>query len=187
MNTITAEKRSAKAKANKLRQSGIIPCVIYGGALQKSLLIQMDQRTVKKLFRLKHEGSKIQIKLDDQVIPVQIKENARDILNNDIVHISFQALRADQKVNSIAHIILQNTDKVAGILEKMLLEVPYSALPNDMIDTVTVDLERLPVGSTLTVEDIPDLKNEKIDLQVDADSIILRIKDKKRLSLQDAE
>ncbi|MEG1584683.1 MAG: 50S ribosomal protein L25/general stress protein Ctc, partial [Anaerovorax sp.] len=70
MDVITAEKRNAAIKAKHLRHSGIVPCVIYGGALTESLSIQIDEITVNKIFKLQREGSKIKIKLDDQIILV---------------------------------------------------------------------------------------------------------------------
>lgn len=185
MNTITVEKRNVNAKAKQLRRAGIIPCVVYGGKLQESLSIQISGHTANKLFRLYREGSKVQLKLDDQIIPVQIKDKTQDPLTNALIHISFEALQANQKVNSLAHIILQNTDKVTGILEKMVLEIPYSSLPEHMIDTVSIDLDGMPVGTVLTVWDIPEFQSNNIDLQVDKDSIVFKIADKKRVSSED--
>ena len=179
MDIITVEKRSVLKKAKQLRRNGIIPSVIYGGSLPESLLVQIDKSAAKKLLRCKREGSKMEIELDSKLIPVQIKDIDSNIVNNEILHISFQALEADKRVNSKAQIILENTDKVVGVLEQLLFEVPYSALPSDMIDTVVVDLEGLAVGKVLTLEDIPVFKNENIDLQVSADSMILIITDRK--------
>lgn len=180
MDLITVQKRNPGEKAKKLRRTGLVPCSIFGGNLPESISIQMEEVMARKLVRSKREGSKLQLNLDGQTIPVQIKEKEQNSLNNEIVHISFQALSADQKVNSVIHIILKNSDLVAGPLEKMLLEIPYASLPADMIDTVTVDLEGIPVGTVLTVADIPELKSEKIDLQVDTSSIVLRVNDKIR-------
>lgn len=187
MDIITVEKRNEKTKAKQLRRSGIVPCCVYGGALQESLSIQIDQNTANKLFRVKREGSKIKLKLDDQLIPAQIKDKTRDFESNAIQHISFQALKADQKVNSVAHVIVLNADKIEGVAEKMLLEIPYSSLPGDMIDTVSIDLDNLPVGTLITVGDIKEFASDKIELQVDAESIVVRINDKKRLSSQPEE
>lgn len=187
MDIIPVERRNEEAKAKQLRRAGIVPCCVYGGNLTESISIQMDQQTANKLFRVKRNGSKVQLKLEEQAIPVQIKDKTRNFADNGIEHISFQALKADQKVNSVAHIILENGDTVAGILEKMLLEVPYASLPKDMIDTVRVDLEGMRPGTTLTVGDIPEFKQETIALQVDADSMVVRIRDRKRSTAGRAE
>ena len=190
MDIITVQKRNSEEKAKKLRRAGFVPCIIFGGSLQESISIQMEEAVARKLVRFKREGSKLQLNLDDRTIPVQIKGMEQNTLKNEIVHIGFQALSADQKVNSVIHIILKNSDIIAGTLERMLHEIPYASLSADMIDTVTVDLEGMPVGTVLTVADIPELKSEKIDLQVDTSSIVLRVNDKirsaKRVAAEEA-
>ena len=155
MDVIKVEKRNEQAKANQLRRSGLVPCCVYGGDLPESISIQMDQQTANRLFHTKREGSQVE-------------------------HFGFQALSANKKVNSVTQIFLKNTELVPGTLEQMLFEVPFASLPADMIDTVTVDLDGMPAGTTLTVKDIPEFQSGKIELQIDADSMILRIVDKKR-------
>lgn len=180
MDVIKVEKRNEQAKAKQLRRSGLVPCCVYGGDLTESISIQMDQQAANQLFRIKREGSKVDLDLDGRLISTQIKEKKKNMLNNEVEHFSFQALTEDQKVNSIAHIFLKNADVVPGVLEQMIFEVPFSSLPADMIDTVTIDLEGLPVGTLLTVNDIPEFRSEKIELQIKEDSMVLRISDKKR-------
>lgn len=180
MDIIKVEKRDTKVNAKQLRRAGIVPCCVYGGSLPEALSIQMEQKAADQLMRTKREGSKLQLELDGELIHVQIKEKVRDLISGKAEHIQFQSLRSDQKVNSIAHIFLKNTDNVPGILEQMLYEVPFSSLPEDMIDTVTIDLEGRPTGTVLTVSDIPEFQSGDIELQIKADSMVLRISDKKR-------
>ena len=161
MDVIKVEKRNEQAKANQLRRSGLVPCCVYGGDLPESISIQMDQQTANRLFHTKREGSQVE-------------------------HFGFQALSANKKVNSVTQIFLKNTELVPGTLEQMLFEVPFASLPADMIDTVTVDLDGMPAGTTLTVKDIPEFQSGKIELQIDAGSMILRIVDKKRAVEEDA-
>lgn len=82
--------------------------------------------------------------------------------------------------------IKEKKKMMSGQVEQMLFEVPFASLPADMIDTVTVDLDGMPAGTTLTVKDIPEFQSDKIELQIDADSMILRIVDKKRAVEEDA-
>ena len=44
----------------------------------------------------------------------------------------------------------------------------------------------MTAGTTLTVKDIPEFQSDKIELQIDADSMVLRIIDKKRAVEEDA-
>jgi len=187
MNVITVQKRDFSVKSKQLRRTGLVPGSVFGGNLPDAISIQIEEATARKLIRLKREGSKIKLDLDGMVIPAQIKEKNVNTLNNEILDISFQALKADQKVNSVIHIILKNTDKVTGSLERMLMEIPYASFPEDMIDTITIDVDGMPAGSILTVGDIAEVQNANIDLQVEVDSIVLRMNDKKRATEQDAE
>lgn len=187
MNVITVDKRDFTVKAKQLRRSGIVPGSVFGGPLPDSVSLQMDEAIARRLIRSKREGSKLKLDLDGQIIPVQIKEKAVNTLNKEILHISFQALKADQKVNSVIHIILEKTEKITDSLERMLLEIPYASLPEDMIDTITIDVDGMAAGSIVTVGEIEQLKSEKIDLQVSTEEIVLRISDKKHAAEQPVE
>ena len=178
MDIIQVTKRNTNAKAKQLRRAGIVPCCVYGGALPDALSIQMEQKSADQLQRTLREGSKVRLALDGQTLTVQIKEMKTDILSNQVEHIQFQALSANQKVNSVAHILLKNADLVPGVLEQLLFEVPFASLPKDMIDTVTVDLENRPIGTVITLADIPEFTSDAVELQIAPDSVVLRIADK---------
>lgn len=180
MDTIKAEMRNPAAKAKQLRRAGIIPCVIGGVGLKESLLIQIDQNTARQLKRTKRDGSKVDIQVDGKVYHTLIKDLEYNSLNDSIVHIYFHVLDAGKKVNSVADIMLFSKDKVQGVLEQIQLKVPHAAKPEYLLDTVTIDLAGIPIGTTLTIGDIPEFQSDKIELQVDSGSIVLRIRDKKR-------
>ena len=156
----------------------MVPGNIIGKSLPESISIQMEEAEARRLVRQLREGSKIAIDLEGQAIPAQIKEKSLNTLNNEILHLSFQALVADEKVNSVIHILLENEEKAGNQLEKMMMEIPYASLPADMIDTITIDLDGMAVGTVVMVKDIPELMSDAIELRVDQEEIVLRISDK---------
>lgn len=180
MENINVQKRDLTIKAKKMRRIGIIPGIVFGTALPNSMSIQMEEVVARRLIRQKREGSKLSLNIEGKVIPVQIKEKSLNVLNGEIIHISFQALVEDEKINSLIHIFLSNDKKFGGQLEKLLMEIPYASLPGDMIDTITIDVDELKVGDIITVKDIPELMNDKIELQVDTEEIVLRINERKQ-------
>ena len=99
MDMITVEKRDFAVKAKKAETAGACSGKCFGGPLREALALQLEEADARRLVEQKREGSKLKIVLDGQQIPVQIKEKAVNLLNNDILHLSFQALQADQKVN----------------------------------------------------------------------------------------
>ena len=180
MSTITVQKRDPAAKAKQLRRAGIVPCVIFGAELPESLSVQLGQNEARQLRRTKQDGSKVNVLLEGKTYPTLVRELEYSGASGQVVHISFQVLQAGKKYNSVADIVLLNRDKVAGVLEQMRMRIPHAAEPQNLLDTVAVDLEQVPVGTTLTVGDIPELCSGRIELQVDPKEIVLRISDKKR-------
>ena len=178
MDQIHVKKRDTGIQAKRLRQLGMVPGNIIGKSLPESISIQMEEAEARRLVRQLREGSKIAIDLEGQAIPAQIKEKSLNTLNNEILHLSFQALVADEKVNSVIHILLENEEKAGNQLEKMMMEIPYASLPADMIDTITIDLDGMAVGTVVMVKDIPELMSDTIELRVDPEEIVLRISDK---------
>ena len=66
------------------------------------------------------------------------------------------------------------------MLEFMMTEVPYDALPQDMVDLVEIDVDGMAVGTVVTVGDLKELNNDQVDLRTDKDEIVLRVSDPKR-------
>lgn len=178
MNQISVKKRDVTIKAKRLRRLGMVPGNIIGKSLPESVSIQMEEAEARRLVRQLREGSKVSLDLEGQVIPAQIKEKSLNTLNNEILHLSFQALVADEKVNSVIHILLENEEKAGNQLEKRMMEIPYVSLPADMIDTITIDLDGMAVGTVVMVKDIPELMSGAIELRVEPEEIVLRISDK---------
>ena len=182
MNTLTAEIRSPNVKVKSLRRSGFVPCCIFGPQLPDSLSIQIDKLSAEKLLRNKGEGCTVNIDLDGKKTAVLIKDVSKNTLKNEIEHIGFQVLDATKKINSKAKIILQNRDKAAGFIGQLLFEIPYTAFPADIIESVTIDMADIPIGSQLTLNDLEISKNENIQLLLDGDSVVLTVADIKRAS-----
>ena len=181
MSSIKVSKRDFSIKPKRLRREGMIPGSVFGGPLDEAVSLQIEAPVVRKMLETHRIGSRLELELDGETIPVQLKEKSSNPMNmKDVWEVSFQALKADQKVNSVISIVLQNTDKITtAVLEEMLLEIPYSALPKDMIDTITIDVDGLPVGTVITVGDVKELQNENLDIHVPSDEIIFRIVEKK--------
>lgn len=187
METINVQKRNFNLKAKKMRRLGLVPGNVFGKSLQDPISIQMEESVARRLIRLNREGSKVVMNIEGQTMPVQIKEKSLNRVNDEILNISFQALSANEKVNSVIHIIVVNDAKIQGVVEKMQLEIPYTSLPKYMIDTITIDVDGMKAGNIITVGEIPELQSDKIELQVDPDNIVLRISEKQNNALEAVE
>lgn len=187
MEIIKATIRDPAAKAKQLRRAGIVPCVIDGADLKHSLSVQIDAASAAQIKNTMRSGSKADVEVNGMVYHTLIKELEHNVINNSVIHVSFHILDADKKVNSVADVVLANKEKVQGILEQIQMQIPHAARPEFLIDTVTVDISKLSVGTTLTVGDIPEFQNKNIELQTDPGNIVVRVVERKRVDEEPAE
>ena len=69
------------------------------------------------------------LEVDGKTYDVLIKEIDYDAMKNQVTEIDFQALVSNEKVHSVAEVVLLNHEKVLdGILQQKLEEI-YKALP----------------------------------------------------------
>ena len=80
MECISVQRRDVAVKPKKLRRAGVIPAVVFGKAVPESISIQLDEKTARQLIRTKREGSKLELDIEGERIPVQIKEKRLNIM-----------------------------------------------------------------------------------------------------------
>ena len=175
MQVVTVEKREASEKAKHLRKAGWVPGNVFGGPVKEAVSVKIAEKDADKIVKNLREGSRLILNLDGVKQHVQIKEIDSNAVKNEILNISFQALQADQKVNSIINIFFTNIEKIHSVMDEELIEIPYAALPADMIDTITIDMANVQPGTSITVADIPELQTDKIELLVDPDSLVVKV------------
>ena len=96
------------------------------------------------------------------------------------MEIDFQALVAGEKVHSVAEVVLCNHDKVTdGVVQLLLEEISYRALPEALVDKVEVDLDGVKVGDSVLVKDLAIAKDPKIELMTDPEAVVVSVTEAK--------
>ncbi len=176
MNTLKAEKRSMDIKAKKLRREGFVTGNVFGREMKESIPVKMDKSEVDRLLKTSSKGSKILLNLDGKDISVLIKDVAYNPLAGRVDEIDFQALVSNEKVHSVAEIQLVNHEKVAsGIVEQLLEEISYRALPAALVEKVLVDIGDMKPGDTIRVRDLDIAKDTDVDLQTDLEATVVTV------------
>ncbi|NMA24359.1 MAG: 50S ribosomal protein L25 [Clostridiales bacterium] len=175
MSIFHADKRDMNLNARQLKKTGLIPGNIYGGDLDQSLLIHMQQNEVRQLLRSKTTGNKLTLSVDGRKYSVIIKEIGRSPVSGQIEHLSFQALVNSRMVTSAARIVLLNREKVSNFVQQRLFEIPYRAFPSNLVEEIEIDLEGMPLDTYVRVQDLDIAKNEDIELLVEPDDLVLSI------------
>ena len=176
MNTLKAEKRSMAIKAKRLRREGFVTGNVFGREMKESLPIQIPKQDAERLLKTNKRGSQVMLEIDGQKMDVLLKEIDYDAMKNQIQEIDFQALVSGEKVHSVAEIQLLNHEKVTtGVLQQLLEEVSYRALPSALVEKVEVDVGDLKVGDSLKVRDLSIASDKDIDLMTDLDAVVATV------------
>ena len=186
MNTLKAEKRDMSIKAKRLRREGYVTGNVFGKEIKGSIPIKLEKSAVDRLLKIHRRGSQVMLDVDGESMDVLLKEINFNPLKGQVDEIDFQALVKGEKVQSVAEVILENHDKVSsGVLQLLLEEVPYRALPGDLIEKVMVDVGNLKVGDSIKVGDLDMAKNEKVDLLIDPETIIVTVSESRNAVEED--
>lgn len=176
MNTLKAEKRSMDIKAKKLRREGYVVGNVFGKKIEGSIPVKFHTLELEKFLKKAHKGSQIMLDVEGTQYDALIKDVAYNPVAGRIDEIDFQALVSNEKVHSVAEIVIVNHDKVAeGVLQENMEEVNYRAYPSALVDKVEVDVAGLKVGDTIRVKDLSLAKDKDIDIKDDPEAVVLTV------------
>lgn len=176
MNTLKAEKRSMDVKAKRLRREGFVTGNVFGREIKGSILVKISKNEAERLLKTNGKGSQVLLNVDGTEMDVLIKEIDYNSLKGQVDEIDFQALVNGEKVHSVAEIHLLNHEKVTtGVLQQMLKEVSYRALPSALVEKIELDVGGMRVGDTIRVRDLAIASDKDVQLQTDLDTVVVEV------------
>ena len=188
MNTLKAERRNMQTKAKRLRREGFVTGNVFGREIKESIPVQMQKADVERLLKTKNKGSQIMLELEGEQIDVLIKEVDFNPLKGAVDEIDFQALVKGEKVHSVAEVVLLNHEKViTGVLQQLLEEIAYKAVPDALVEKVEIDVGSLRVGDRIKVKDLPIAEDKDIDLITDPEATVVVVSEVHNKTADDAE
>lgn len=151
-----------RTAVNKIKSSGLVPAVIYGGKTKPQPL-QLSEREISKV--LSHavgEHVLVELQIADGAEVTNrlalIKEVQHGAVKRDILHVDFHAVSADEKLHS--EVPVETTGEAfgvknnGGILELNLHSIEVECLPKDLPEMITIDVSKLAVGDAIHIKDL---------------------------------
>ena len=176
MTTFKVQKRKMEKKAKQVRREGFVTGNLFGKDIDGSIPLVIERKEAEKIQRECLKGSQLYLELDGKKYDVLLKELDYDSMKNQILEIDFQSLVKGEKVHTVAEIVLQHKDKVAaGLVEQLLTEISYKAVPEAIIDKIDIDCSKLRVGDTLTVADLDVARNKDIEIVTHMDTPVVSV------------
>ncbi|MGH2619213.1 MAG: 50S ribosomal protein L25 [Anaerolineales bacterium] len=175
---LEAKRRTVLGKQNRrLRREGILPAVVYGSEFG-SFPIELDRRSASRLLARVSRSTLIELQVDDQPHTVLVREIQRDPLRGRLLHVDFLRVRMDVRIRAEVPIELVGEAPAAkiagGVLVTGVDAIEVEALPADLPDRVTVDLESLAnIDDSITVADL--FVGENVRILTELNELVARV------------
>ena len=151
---LAARVADGSRSARRLRRTGQVPGIIYGGT-GGPVLFAVDGRILRNT--LARSGAILEVAVDGgDTAPVLVKDLQRHPVRGHAVHLDL--LRVDMKVAIQTHVTLELTgaDQAPGVIEGGVLsqgavEINIEALPGDIPDALHFDVSGMEMNDTVTL------------------------------------
>ena len=161
MNNLKATKRetATSGQLSKLRNSGFIPGIVYGGK-DPNAKISIEKKFIKNILSSESFLSAVlDLDLDGNKFKVIPRDVAYNVISDEPIHIDFMRVVPGTKIIlEIPVKFINNIDcpglKVGGVLNivrrKIELKCPAENIPEEII----VDLKGLEIGTSIKISSI---------------------------------
>jgi large subunit ribosomal protein L25 len=150
--------RTGSGRLNQMRREGWLPSVIYGKGTE-NINLKVDAKTFADL--LAHSSSEnILVNLDIEGHGTRLaflQSIQHDPISGKALHADFRSI--DEKTAITAHIPTHLNGesagvKAGGLIEQYVHAIEITCLPNDLPESIEVDVSKLHIGDSLHIGDI---------------------------------
>ncbi|EGL19680.1 MULTISPECIES: 50S ribosomal protein L25/general stress protein Ctc [Paenibacillus] len=166
---------ATKSEAKQLRRQGKVPGVVYGKTTD-SLTVVLERKELVPLLR-SHPNAVIDLNIEGVgKRPVLISGVQRDSLSQDVIHIDFHQINMNEPVK--ATVAVEIVGEAAGVKEGGILQVETAqldvrCLPDDLPDSVQVDISNLGIGENILVSDLK--LPENVEVKTEAEDVVVTV------------
>src|SRR5271166_127228 len=149
---VTSRAAAGSRAARRLRRSGRVPGVLYGGS-GESVGFDADARELR--LALAASGAVLDLSVDgDKPTPVVLKEAQRDPVRGQTVHVDLLRVRLDEAISAVVPLELLGIDespgvKEGGVLEQITRELNVEALPTAIPEAISYEIGEMQIGETI--------------------------------------
>lgn len=156
---LKAQKRDVFGKnLKKVRESGMVPVVVYG-AKQAATPLLVEVKEFAKVLNQAGESSIVSLEMDGASQDVLIHEVQNHPIKGQPIHADFYVVEQDKKIEVDVPLVFEGVSpavkELGGNLVKVLHELSIEALPKDLPHDIKVDISALSdLDSQILVKDI---------------------------------
>jgi large subunit ribosomal protein L25 len=154
--SISLREVSNSRATRRLRRSGQVPGVLYGGGAD-AVPFAVDERELR--HALAARGAVVELQLDGSATPAVLKDSHRHPVRGQTLHVDFLRVRLDVAIHAVVALELVGGDdapgtKEGGVLEHVTREVNIEALPNDIPERLELDVSQMQINDTVFLSSV---------------------------------
>ena len=159
---VNAEKRERKGTSysRNIRREGFVPGIIYGAGKAEEIISLNKFEVAKNLENDAFYSQVLDISLEGKKQQVILRDIQRHPAKREILHMDFQRIKADEKINVTVPINFINEDiapgvKIdGGVISHLISELEIVSLPANIPENITVDLKDLSIDKSIHLSEL---------------------------------
>lgn len=196
MQNIRLESRIREGKgttvAHRLRKEGEVPGILYGHN-EKPIKLAVPEH---ELWHILHNATSEHLILTLHIegatngdVLTLVRDVQHHPVSGDILHVDFQRISLSEKIKVGVPVELVGTARgvkeFGGILDHGVREVMIHCTPNQIPDSITVDVSHMEIGNSIHISNITSLYPE-IEFMDDSNVTLAHISPPKKLEVIEA-
>ena len=156
LKSIIRQGKQTRSDLEKLRNTGKVPAVVYGYGT-KNTSVKVDEVEFIKVIREVGRNGVIDLGVGSKTIKVMVSDYQFDPLKNQITHIDFLAINMTEKrtVDVPVQLVGEAVGaKEGGVVEQPLFDLQITATPENIPESIEVDITDLQINDSYSVGDI---------------------------------
>jgi large subunit ribosomal protein L25 len=158
---VVAQPRTALGTnaSRRLRRTGMIPAILYGGGKDSIPLSLEENRIRKQVENEAFAAHVLTVRVEDEESQAVLKSVHRDPATERVIHMDFQRISASSEIHMHVPLHFVNEEdcpgkRAGGIITHLLVEVEVGCLPKDLPEYIEVDMAPLDVGDSLHLSEL---------------------------------
>jgi large subunit ribosomal protein L25 len=160
--------------ARRLRRQGLVPAVVYG---HKEAVLSVVLAREDLLKALRHGARVVDLQADGKEEKALIREVQYDHLGQEVLHVDFARVSADERIVIQVPLELRGTAPGAtagGLLDQPLHTLEVECLALSVPESIRVNISELQIGSMIHVRELK--LPEGVKAMADPEAIVVQVK-----------
>ena len=155
--SISARTPEGSRATRRLRRSGRVPGVLYGGD-GEPIAFSADARELRTALAAR--GAVLEVVDGGTATPAVLKSAQYHPVRGETMHVDLLRVNLDVAIHAVVALELVGGDespgvKDGGVLEHITRELNIEALPTEIPESLTFDASAMQINDTITLADVP--------------------------------